>query len=150
MNVRRGAEADLEAIVRSEADNLGPDAWPPGLVAEGVTGRLPTVHYMGAEEDGRVIGHAVASVVDDVAELQRIAVAEQARRGGVGSALVDAVVALAEDAGAERILLEVREDNDAAVRFYAARGFTELARRPRYYRDGTTAVVLERPVRMDR
>jgi ribosomal-protein-alanine N-acetyltransferase len=40
------------------------------------------------------------------------------------------------------LLLEVRQDNAAACAFYAARGFFEINRRPHYYADGTTAVVL--------
>ncbi len=39
------------------------------------------------------------------------------------------------------MLLEVREDNAGALAFYAARGFVEVDRRPRYYRDGATAVM---------
>jgi [ribosomal protein S18]-alanine N-acetyltransferase len=38
----------------------------------------------------------------------------------------------------------VRENNPAALAFYARRGFTEVNRRPRYYADGTTAIVLAR------
>ncbi|HRI98645.1 MAG TPA: GNAT family N-acetyltransferase, partial [Nocardioides sp.] len=83
-----------------------------------------------------------------VAELQRIAVAPAVRRRGVARALLDEVVSLAEQEGMQRLLLEVREDNDGALAFYAAQGFVELDRRPKYYRDGTAAVVLERPVRM--
>ena len=148
MKVRPATEADTDAIAASEADNLGADAWSPGLVAEGVAGRLPTVHYLVAESDGSLVGHAVASLVAEIAELQRIAVAAPWRRRGVAVALLDEVIDLAAGAGAERVLLEVREDNAAALGFYAARGFLELDRRPRYYRDGATAVVLERPVRM--
>jgi ribosomal-protein-alanine N-acetyltransferase len=96
------------------------------------------------EEEGRVVGHAVASVVADVAELQRIAVSAGHRRRGLAGALLDEVVALAVRARADRILLEVREDNAAALGFYAAHGFTEVDRRRRYYRDGATAVVLQR------
>jgi ribosomal-protein-alanine N-acetyltransferase len=114
------------------------------LVEEGVAGRLPTVHYLVVEQDGRVVGHAVASLVADVAELQRIAVSADHRRRGLAGALLDEVVALALRARAERILLEVREDNVAALGFYAARGFVEVDRRRRYYRDGATAVVLQR------
>jgi ribosomal-protein-alanine N-acetyltransferase len=146
VTVRPATESDVDAIAASEADNLGADAWSPGLVAEGVAGRLPTVHYLVAEEAGEVVGHAVASVVADVAELQRIAVAEPVRRRGVGAALLAEVVALAARAGADRLLLEVREDNSTALGFYAAEGFVEVDRRPRYYRDGATAVVLRRPV----
>jgi ribosomal-protein-alanine N-acetyltransferase len=142
VRVRPATADDVEAIAASEAANLGVDAWSAGLVEEGVSGLLPTVAYLVAEEDGRLVGHAVTSVVGDVAELQRIAVAGDERRRGVAGALLDEVVASATRAGARRLLLEVREDNAGALAFYAARGLVEVDRRPRYYRDGATAVVL--------
>ncbi|GAB3771297.1 ribosomal-protein-alanine acetyltransferase [Nocardioides ginsengisegetis] len=142
--IRPAGPRDVEAVAELERDNLGADAWSEGLVAEGINDRLPTVHYLVAELDGTLVGHAVASVVADVAELQRIAVDAGVRRTGLASELLDAVVALAREGGAERLLLEVREDNAGALAFYAARGFAELARRPRYYGDGATAVVLEK------
>jgi ribosomal-protein-alanine N-acetyltransferase len=141
--VREAGPDDVPAVVALEAANLGRDAWSEGLVAEGVAGRLPTVHYLVAEADGAVVGHAVASVVVDVAELQRISVDAAHRRSGLATLLLDAVMALAREGGSERMLLEVREDNTAALAFYADRGFTEIARRRRYYADGATAVVLE-------
>jgi ribosomal-protein-alanine N-acetyltransferase len=144
VTVRPATDADVDAIAASEAANLGPDAWSPGLVAEGVAGRLPTVHYLVAEEGGRVVGHAVASLAGEIAELQRIAVAEGHRRRGVAAALLARVLALAGESEADRVLLEVREDNASALGFYAAQGFVEVDRRPRYYRDGATAVVLRR------
>jgi ribosomal-protein-alanine N-acetyltransferase len=146
VTVRPATAADVDAIAASEADNLGADAWSHALVEEGVAGRLPTVHYLVVEEELRVVGHAVASLAGDIAELQRIAVAEDRRRRGLAGALLDAVVALAVDSGADRLLLEVREDNAAALGFYATHGFVEVDRRRRYYRDGGTAVVLRRPL----
>lgn len=142
--IRLATEADIEAIADLEADNLGVDAWSEGLVAEGVRGNLPTVLYLVAEADGAVVGHAVASIVADIAELQRIAVSPAHRRGGLATALLDEVVARARSGGADRVLLEVREDNGPALAFYAARGFVEVDRRLRYYRDGATAIVLRR------
>jgi ribosomal-protein-alanine N-acetyltransferase len=146
VTVRSATAADVDAIAASEADNLGADAWSHALVEEGVAGRLPTVRYLVVEEELRVVGHAVASLAGDIAELQRIAVAEDRRRRGLAGALLDAVVALAVDSGADRLLLEVREDNAAALGFYATHGFVEVDRRRRYYRDGGTAVVLRRPL----
>ena len=140
--MRRATEADLDAVVASEASTLGADAWSAGLLADGVAGRVPYATYLVAEVDGSVVGHAVVSAVADVAELQRIAVAPALRRTGVATALLAACVDVARSSGADRLLLEVREDNAGALSFYAARGFTEVDRRPRYYRDGTTAVVL--------
>ncbi len=142
MTVRPAAAGDVPAVAELERECLGADAWSEGLIAEGVHGNLPTVSYLVAEVDGRVVGHAVASVVEDVAELQRIAVGSEHRRQGLASALLDAVVATARAGGADRLLLEVREDNAGALGFYAARGFVEVDRRRRYYRDGATAVVL--------
>jgi ribosomal-protein-alanine N-acetyltransferase len=140
--IRPAEAADVAAIAALEADNLGADAWSEGLVAEGVSGRLPTVHYLVAEVGGTVVGHAAASVVADVAELQRIAVDRAHRRTGLATALLDAVRVLAVDGAADRLLLEVREDNAGAIAFYESQGFAEIARRRLYYRDGATAVVL--------
>ena len=137
---------DVAAIAALERVSLGPDAWSEGLVRQGIEGSLPTVHYRVWREADRVVGYVVVSMAGDVAELQRIAVDPTRRRDGVASRLLADVTRLALADGAERLLLEVREDNAGALAFYAARGFTELARRPRYYRDGATAVVLELPL----
>jgi len=144
VTVRAATDDDVPAVVALERDNLGADAWSEGLVADGVRGGLPTVAYLVAAVAGRVVGHATTSLVADIAELQRIAVDPAYRRHGVATALLDAVVTAARAGGADRLLLEVREDNAGALAFYAARGFTEIDRRRRYYRDGTTAVVLRR------
>ena len=50
--------------------------------------------------------------------------------------------------GVDRLLLEVREDNAGAVVFYEKHGFVELDRRPGYYRDGATAIVMQRVIGM--
>jgi len=145
VTVRPATADDLAAVAALEADNLGVDAWSENLLAEGLAGRLPTIHYLVAELDDAVVGHAVTSLAGDIAELQRIAVTPAARRAGVASVLLEAAVALAESGGdADRMLLEVRADNAGALAFYAARGFVEVDRRPRYYRDGSTAVVMRR------
>ena len=145
--IRPAGPADVDAVAALEQANLGVDAWSAGLVADGVTGDLPTVRYLVAEVDGTVVGYAAASIVADIAELQRIAVDATHRRSGIATALLGAVADAARAEHADRLLLEVREDNRAALAFYASGGFVEIDRRPRYYRDGTTAVVLRLPLR---
>ncbi len=144
MSVGPANAADIAAIVRLEELCQGLDAWSGTLIRDGVTSGLPTVHHLVARAN-EVVGYAVVSVAGDVVELQRIGVDPAHRRAGIASGLLEGVLVLAETEGAERILLEVREDNAGALAFYAARGFTEIARRQRYYRDGATAVVLELP-----
>ena len=144
MVIRQARPEDVGDVARLEDECLGVDAWSEGLVGEGVRGALPTVVYLVAEVHGVVVGHAVASMAGDIAELQRIAVAEPHRRAGLATALLEAVVAAAGRTEADRILLEVREDNRGALAFYARAGFAEIDRRPRYYADGSTAVVMRR------
>lgn len=139
--IRAAEPRDVDAVEALELEGLGRDAWSRALIDEGVAGLLPTTSYVVAQDGDAVVGYAAVSVVPDVAELQRITVATSHRRRGLARDLLAEVVRRC--AGAERLLLEVREDNAEARAFYAAQGFTELARRPGYYRDGADAVVLE-------
>ncbi|MCR1784267.1 ribosomal protein S18-alanine N-acetyltransferase [Nocardioides carbamazepini] len=146
--VRPATTGDVDAIVALEAEAFPLDPWSANLIGEGVSGLLPTITVVVAEHAGAFAGYAVVSVVDVDAELQRIAVPEPLRRAGVATAVLRGVHAVAGEGGAARLLLEVREDNAPARRFYERHGFSELGRRPRYYRDGTTALVLATTVTM--
>ena len=42
------------------------------------------------------------------------------------------------------MLLEVSSANRAALEFYVRQGFSQIDLRPRYYRDGSDALVLRR------
>jgi ribosomal-protein-alanine N-acetyltransferase len=143
VEIRIATADDAAGVAALEQAALAADAWSPSLVGEGVAGRLPTMLYLVAMDPvDTVVGYAAASMVADLAELQRIAVAATRRRTGIASDLLARVEAEARRRHADRVLLEVREDNAGACAFYAARGFSEIDRRPRYYADGTTAVVL--------
>jgi [ribosomal protein S18]-alanine N-acetyltransferase len=147
VEVRLATAEDTVAVADLEQSALGADAWSPALLAEGLEGRLPTMLYLVATADHEVVGYAAASMVADLAELQRIAVTAPRRRTGVASGLLARVEREALTRHADRLLLEVRENNHDACAFYAVHGFAEIDRRPRYYADGTTAVVLVKELR---
>jgi [ribosomal protein S18]-alanine N-acetyltransferase len=142
VRLRPAAGDDVDAISRLESVLFGADAWTPEIVRSEVTApdRVALVAE-GEGGDAGVAGYVVVRVGPDVADLHRIAVAPAARRRGLARRL------LAEVGPVPRLLLEVSADNDEARAFYAAEGFTELARRRRYYRDGSDAVVMARPPR---
>ncbi len=144
--VRPAGPDDAAEVAGLESSCLGPDAWSEALVREGILGGLPTVSYLVAVDDGALVGHAVTSAAGDIAELQRIAVAHSHRRHGVGGQLLAAAVEAASRTDADRMLLEVRADNQAALAFYAHAGFVEIDRRDRYYADGAPAIVLRLPL----
>jgi len=78
-------------------------------------------------------GFAMAWAAAGDAELLTLAVTPEARRRGVGAALVDAVSATALARGAASMHLEVAEDNAAARALYAKLGYEEAGRRQAYY-----------------
>ena len=133
MSLRPATAADLDALATLEQDLFGDDAWSRASVAaEVVAGRV-----LVADDDG-LAGYVVTLAAGDALDLMRIGVRRDRRRRGLAHAL------LAAAATGDRVLLEVSERNTGAIAFYAAEGFTEIARRRRYYRDGSAAVVMER------
>lgn len=85
--------------------------------------------FVVAEADGFILIRVVA----DEAEILTLAVRPPAWRGGLGARLVEAAVVRAAALGAERMFLEVAEDNAAARALYARAGFHEAGRRRGYY-----------------
>ena len=141
MTVRPATADDLAAVTALEQEIFGVDAWSAGSVEEELTGDRR--HAVVALEQQRVVGYAVVLRSDDLVDLQRIAVAPTHRRAGIARLLLDAVRDAGRAGGADRMLLEVSADNAAALTFYAASGFVEIDRRPRYYRDGSDALILQ-------
>ncbi len=79
-----------------------------------------------AEDDGRGLGLLFYRPDGDDCELFALVAATQA--GGIGTALVDALVTRA--AGCRRIWVVTTNDNLRALRFYQRRGFSLCALRP--------------------
>lgn len=116
------------------------------LFAEVKSSHAIALKISSTSQENDLLGYAIASIVLDECSLLYMAVAEAARGKGYGIALVTHLLSHARTRGATRILLEVRVDNQAAKRLYAACGFTTLATRSSYYSDGTDALVLERRI----
>jgi ribosomal-protein-alanine N-acetyltransferase len=69
-------------------------------------------------------------------------VAEDWRRGGVGTVLMNAAEAWAREQGARFVYLETAEDNAAAQNFYRRRGYQKLRALENYYGNGLAAWVM--------
>lgn len=106
-------------------------------------------YYLGAyTADGWLAGYAGLALLgrpgDLEAEVHTIAVTEFLQGHGIGAALLDALLAVA-DAESAPVFLEVRTDNDSAIRLYERRGFQVLATRKRYYQpSGADAYTMRR------
>ena len=135
MTIRAATGGDAAGVLDLEVEMFGADAWSEQTVLDTLArGRVLVA------EDELLLGYVVLADAGDVADLERIGVRRDHQRAGLASALLDAAL---RDAGPDRVLLEVRADNEPALSFYARAGFAEIDRRRRYYRDGTDAIVLE-------
>lgn len=125
---------------------FGPEAWSRDVWRGSLDAPYRQV-LLEAAPGGGVAGFLVLAVVPDLAEVERVGVVAEYRRAGVASRLLAAAAGRAAAAGAYRLTLEVRADNAAARSCYAAAGFVESGRRPRYYAGGTVdAVLLDLPI----
>lgn len=107
--------------------------------------KLGFSHCLVARRGGRVVGYCCIWCLGSEAHLLNLAVHPEARRQGVGSALLERALGLARSSGARGVWLEVRTSNRPAIELYRKFGFRIAGRRPRYYRDtGEDALVLRR------
>lgn len=88
--------------------------------------------------DGAISGYFMLSLAAGEAHVLNICVAPELQGQGHGHRLLRSLLHLARSRGAQRVFLEVRPSNRAAIVLYDREGFNEIGRRPRYYpaRDG--------------
>ena len=139
---------DLPAVMVLEEELFAPDTWTAAMYRDELA-QTATRHYLVADDDGSVVGYAGLIAYDDEAHVATIGVARARQGEGVGTLLLDALLAEADRRRSPVVLLEVRADNKLAQGLYRRRGFTEIGRRRGYYQpSGADAVVMrrERPV----
>ena len=145
--LRRAIAGDLDAIMRLETATFASDAWSPAVMRAELAGRHG--YYLVAEDadSNELDGYAglLAPARSGQADIQTIAVAEHARRRGLGRALMVALLEEARRREAGEVFLEVRADNPNAEALYVSLGFERIAVRPAYYQpDGVDAHVMKR------
>ena len=91
--------------------------------------------YRVAVLDGKVIGYAGMWHVVNEGHITNVAVLHDYRRQGVGDALMNAFMEIAEQKEMIGITLEVRMNNSAAQKLYVKYGFRPEGIRKGYYQD---------------
>ncbi len=102
------------------------------FAAFGLVGRNALIAYIS-------VYHAAGEM-----EIVNLAVDPRARRRGLGRRILDMILQVARKMGMQRVLLEVRQNNLAALALYRSAGFVTIGRRAGYYPDtGEDALVQE-------
>ncbi|HEX2940629.1 MAG TPA: GNAT family N-acetyltransferase [Rhodopila sp.] len=134
------ADADLMAAIHAAAfpqrECWSADIFRLQLALPGVLGLI----YPDA-------GFVLVRIVADESEILTLAVTPARRRQNIGTMLLSKAIEAVRLAGADALFLEVSVVNKPARALYTHAGFVEVGRRPRYYADGTDALVLRRDCR---
>lgn len=145
--VRSATRSDLDALLWLEQCSFQGDRLSRAQYRRHL--RSDSAHVLVASQPGQpdlVTGSAVVFLrrTSTAARLYSLAVQPQSRGSGIGVALLAAVKAFALQRGCRLLRLEVRSDNDAAIRLYERQGFRQFGRIDAYYEDGADALRYER------
>lgn len=143
-----GGKADAPVLAKLHAP-IFPDAWPEAAFAALLERPEVLVLLVRRNTSKAAEGFILFRVVGDESEILTFCVASDARREGLGAALLNAGCDASSERGATRVFLEVSESNDAALKLYGSAGFSTVGRRAAYYRhgpDAADALVMRKPL----
>jgi ribosomal-protein-alanine N-acetyltransferase len=143
MNLRAITWRDIPALTVLEAELFADDPWSEQTWWAELAGRSRR-SYVVLEQGGTLLGYAGIDAGGQVADVMTIAIATPAQGQGLGTVLMQWLIAQARRAGAEHLMLEVRADNVAAQRLYSTTGFETLTVRRRYYQPGDVDALIMR------
>ncbi len=120
---------DVPSVMLTE-EEVYPFPWTDGIFRDCI--RVGYQCWL-AYEDGRLIGHAVASIAANESHLLNLSIAAADQGKGYGKQFVEFIMEIVRKKGADSILLEVRPSNPAAIHLYQSCGFNEIGCRKDYY-----------------
>jgi ribosomal-protein-alanine N-acetyltransferase len=125
----------LIQAVMAEQGLLAQFYWPDDLL----NAEMATAEMIGVLEGDQIAGVVMYRELPEAWEISLVATDPKFRRQGFMEFLFKHLV---DAKGQNRELwLEVHEENVSAQKLYEKLGFKEIRRRPRYYKDGGTAIL---------
>ncbi|MBV9161975.1 MAG: ribosomal protein S18-alanine N-acetyltransferase [Pseudonocardiales bacterium] len=131
--------ADVPRCAELEHVLFDGDPWSPAAFLEALAAGH---HYLSAREGDSLIGYVGLARAGSEAEIHTLAVDPAYQRRGIGRALLRAVL---DHAVGATVFLEVRTDNESAIKLYRSEGFDVVGIRRGYYRPhGADAFTMRR------
>ena len=153
VSVERAGLSDAAAIDELERVLFPHDAWPRDLIDSEL--RHPDSYYVALRdtESKDLIGYGglrASPSLGGQGDIQTMAIATSHQGQGLGTLLLDTLLAEAWKRNIDEVFLDVRADNDVAQALYRRAGFREIARRPGYYQAGLVDAIVMRKSRDDK
>ncbi len=145
LELRPMTPADLPEVVELERSVFGVEAWTEQMLRGELDFQPGSRHYLVARDEDRIVGYAGLLGAGGQSDVVTLAVAAGHWGRGIGSALLEALMAEAVRRGCTEMFLEVRTDNSRAQELYRRFGFSEIGIRRGYYQpSGADALVMRR------
>ncbi len=133
MRFRPGIPEDIPSMIVLERQSPSAAHWSEESYRQ--TFQQPVRIVLVMDDEGPIQGFLIARIAGEECELENIVVASSSQRCGLGSKLMQELIAVAKSQGATRVFLEVRESNVAARSLYEKCGFVISGRRKSYFAD---------------
>lgn len=141
--IKAMCQEDIPEVLRLEREAFGQMAWHTEDFESAISSKCDFPLVIQAETDSiGLAGYAVLRIIAPEAEIENICVAPACRRSGVGEMLMEEMLRLAAERGADRVFLEVRAHNEPAKALYLKKGFAESYRRKNYYQGPTEDAII--------
>ena len=109
------------------------DPWSENSVASEL--KNPLSLWLVALDGETVVGYVGSQSVEGEADMMNVAVHPEHRRRGIARMLINELTDALAKQGVHSLALEVRSSNAPAIALYEQLGFSQVGRRPNYYRN---------------
>jgi ribosomal-protein-alanine N-acetyltransferase len=132
--IREMCPADLDAVFTLEK-RAYEFPWSRGILNDCL---LAGYYCIVLEARGTLVGYAIMSAAAAEGHILNLCIAPDLREQGLGRKMLNELLVHVEALNLERLFLEVRPSNIAAIALYTSAGFDRLGARKGYYktRDG--------------
>lgn len=127
-------ESNLDDVLAIEAASFS-NPWTRDMFLRELANAGVSYGYVLQGPNGQASAFCTIWVVVDEIHINNLAVDPAWRGQGLGQALLEFILRLWADRGAERATLEVRRSNETAIKLYAKLGFSVAGIRRDYYTD---------------
>lgn len=139
LEVREMTLSDLQEIentLEAEFD----DFWNASILESELKNTLSK--YVVAKIETEIVGFAGVIDTVDQFEITNIVVKKKFRNNGIGNALLIELIKLAKTNNKDKIILEVNNTNEPAIKLYEKNGFKNIGFRKKYYNNTDDANIM--------
>lgn len=139
LEIRKMTLSDLQEIentLEAEFD----DFWNASILESELKNTLSK--YVVAKIETEIVGFAGVIDTVDQFEITNIVVKKKFRNNGIGNALLIELIKLAKTNNKDKIILEVNNTNEPAIKLYEKNGFKNIGIRKKYYNNTDDANIM--------